>query len=243
MDDGSGYFSSIATNLISSAIAFLSGIILSRSKNIIKRLMMPKFLKYLHSSEILLVVGEHKNFDLYDSAGMLGTGDARALGEIQGWLLTQGIKKFRIIHAADFSAEDFKCNLILIGGADANSISRTCLESSQGSTSLRFGNPDIHEVSIFGISQYIPYYEDSRFIDYCALLFLDSPFYSNRKILLICGSFGHGTWSGAICCSNSRNFKTFPTRRKNFEIVLKCEVRNNYPLNINIIEVNGTKCM
>jgi hypothetical protein len=92
--------------------------------------------------------------------------------------------------------------MILLGGPDANSVTRRA--SKRITSSLRFGNPEKNEITIRDTSiqphhLYVPSPLDSDNAgnDYGLIVRAPNPFAPDKAIMIIAGSFGHGTWAAA----------------------------------------------
>ena len=74
-------------------------------------------------------------------------GDAVAMTEIQSCLGILGLSGVPISYADRLDGDSLKTNLILLGGPDANVLTRETV--SRLTTTLKFGNPDRHEIALF----------------------------------------------------------------------------------------------
>jgi hypothetical protein len=115
------------------------------------------------------------------------------------WLLTAP----QVFYADRMKDGDaLKHPLILLGGPDANEI--TDKASKLLRTTLRFGNPNIHEISFLDISAkpprvYKPNDATSQQSesDLGFICKAPNPFATDKPALIIAGSFGYGTWAAA----------------------------------------------
>ena len=96
----------------------------------------------------------------------------------------------------------------LIGGPDPNAVTREAVKLID--SKLRFGDPSIHEIAIrdTGVDPprlYVPSEPDRDGVvtDYGLILRAPNPFAADKEIMIIAGSFGHGTVAGT-------RYATFP---------------------------------
>jgi hypothetical protein len=153
------------------------------------------------SSDPLLVVGRFGDFDGFERSGLLGVGDAIALAELQHYLANLGVRP-RVAYADRLEGDTVKQTLILLGGPDANSVTSRAVKHID--SKLRFGDPSINEIAIRDTAVnpphcYIPSSPDGDrgSIDYGVILRSPNPFAPDKELLVLAGSFGHGTWAAA----------------------------------------------
>lgn len=125
-----------------------------------------------------------------------------ALAELQSHFDYLGFKNFRVTVDDRFDGDDFKNNLILLGGPDANKITREIL--SRLNLSLTFGDVEVNEIAIHDSvtgKSYAPLKKsiksDELNLDYGLIVKGKNPFDLSKNILIMGGSFGYGTWAGA----------------------------------------------
>ncbi len=119
-----------------------------------------------------------------------------ALSELNAYLESFGLRNTPVLYADRIDGDLLKTNLILLGGPDANLISKEAVARIK--STIRSGDPNLYEISIYDsiadISCSPSYNSSGEIITDCGLIIKTSnPFALNKQILLLYGSFGYGT--------------------------------------------------
>lgn len=164
---------------------------------------------------------------------MMGTGDALALGKILGVLNRVGVKGIEVVPTYNFSGDRYQNNLILIGGPDANEITRRVFERM--STNLKFGNPDKNEISFRDSKSKTGYFSkydsQNRVVgDYGLAFKTKNSFNPEATVIIVAGCFGFGTCAAAQVFENDNFIRQADSYQVNseFELLVYSEVINDW---------------
>lgn len=131
-----------------------------------------------------------------EATGLIGTGDAMALGRILGTLHSLSAESCDILPSTDLG-EHYQDNLVLIGGPDANKVTREFVDASP---LRRF---KLGDIDIFDSADNDKSYKPDRLKtgevtkDYAVALKARSPFRPDRYVILVAGGYGYGTHAAA----------------------------------------------
>ena len=145
-----------------------------------------------------IVLGRFLEFGDFEQSGLLGVGDAVAMTELRAGLESLGFPGIPISYADRLDGDALKTNLVLLGGPDANRLTRETIRRV-GST-LKFGDPDRHVIALFdtvGGQQFVPRRNRHGVSenDFGIVFSCKNPFAARKRIVLCAGSFGYGTWA------------------------------------------------
>jgi hypothetical protein len=176
---------------------------------------------------------------------LLGVGDAIALGEIQRYVGKIGAPEPQVVYAARLSGdalnETLKHTLISLGGPDANVVTREAVKLID--SRLRFGDPTINEIAIRDTGVVPPRLyapstpgHDDATTDYGVILRAPNPTAPGKEIMIIAGSFGHGTLAGTRYVT-SPAFLTLPVSkaRDAFESLVETDVVRDAPQAVRLV--------
>ena len=93
------------------------------------------------SDDLRIVVGGFQEFRDFERSGVLGIGDAIALGELQYYLARIGGFDPQVAYSGRFDGDALKHTIIAIGGPDANKVTRDMVEKID--SKLRFEVDDV----------------------------------------------------------------------------------------------------
>lgn len=187
---------------------------------------------------------------VWEPAGLIGAGDATAIGELQSFFAAMGLSTFGVTYAGE-GFQDRKQvrlqNLILLGASDYNAITAIAMDGI-GST-LRF-DEDIPDTQI-GI--YDNKSKDEPWVysmestsdtvtvtDYCVIIRTENPFWEGRQLLIVAGTSGYGTLAGTQFVL-SLEFLEHPlvTSGKPCEFLIETEVVNGEVMTTKPIRKGG----
>ena len=159
------------------------------------------------------------------------------MAELQSYLSKIGGSPL-LAYADRLEGDDLKHTMILLGGPDANSATRRV--AKRLTSNLRFGNSEINEVSIRDTSAWpTKIYGPSRLdvdnsgIDYGLILRAPNPFATDKEVVILAGSFGHGTWAATRhVTSNDFLEKSKTLRRAPIECLVETDVELDTPQKI-----------
>jgi len=149
--------------------------------------------------QLQIVVGRHGGFTTFEYSGFLGVGCVLGMTELQVHLNDVGLQNSVVSFADRLGGDSLKTHMVLLGGPDANAITNEMV--GRIDSTLRFGNPEIHEIALYDSvtrKAYAPAGTGTQSIkeDYAIIFLTSNPFAHHRRLLLIAGSFGYGTWAG-----------------------------------------------
>ncbi|HEY2498384.1 MAG TPA: hypothetical protein VGK24_15070 [Candidatus Angelobacter sp.] len=193
------------------------------------------------SDDLCIVVGSFHEFKNFERSGLLGVGDAIALGELQTFLSRIGGKKVPHAYASRFNGDMLKQTLVVIGGPDANSVALEALVLFKSTFQVGPEDVAITDTTTTPPKLYSPNELDKNGsgVDYGLILCGPNPFCPNKMMMLIAGCYGHGTLAGARYVS-SPEFLTLPQVQdggKSFECLIKTDVMRDTPQAIHLIDI------
>ncbi len=187
-----------------------------------------------------IVVGRFMEFKHFEASGFLGVGDARALSELSFFLSTYKTFNYEVAYADELSGENTRNNMILLGGPDANQITKLLLDKMYHN--IKRGNEKDYIISFAdGISNkvYAPRFSDKdskNGIDYGYIIRGPNPLDEEKYVLIVVGCFGYGTW-GCVRHLVSDAFKNdrFVRSNKSFEMIIESTVVKGVPLSNKVV--------
>ena len=205
---------------------------IQKSKSIEKK--FNHFWKSFFDNKTTIVIGTYygDRFRAWEASTLMGTGDALALGIIMGVLNNVGITDIDVVPTYNFSGDRYQNNLILLGGPDANSLSREFYNKLN--SNLKFGNPDINELTLYDSkekSKYLPKYgENGRVIgDFGFAFKTENPYNPDTNVILLAGCYGFGTCSAAQLFESNRLLGEINKSEKGgFEALVYSDVINDW---------------
>jgi len=228
----------ILIGLIVALVSFASGYAWQGFRKLRTLRAALHFWKPILKEKIVVVVGRHNEFVEFEQSGFIGTGDARALADLEKWFRNIGFDNYVVMYSEEVGDSELEENIISLGGPDANSISYA-LYSRFENTDVKFGDKDKYEISIHGkCGTYSPRVSGGEGVDFGAIFLRRNPFKSSRWCLLIAGSYGYGTWAGVRFLTSSdmpmlRHVTSVPV-----ELIITADVIRGYPKKIETVEVH-----
>lgn len=237
----------IGVNLIAAFIGFIIGWVWQWGGKEIKLRRVRRFWKPFTKGTIRAVVGRFSEFESFEQSGFLGIGDAIGLAELRTYFDKLGLENFDVAYADRTSGDLLNANLILLGGPDANSVTRDAV--SKIKSTIQFGNPEKYEIAFYDTITnrvYAPALQNinSKKIinDYGIIFKTANPFAPDKQIIVVAGSFGYGTWAG-VRYILSKAFIENPLVNKNgqIECLITTDIVRETPQNIQMIALRELK--
>lgn len=186
----------------------------------------------------LLVIGHLKAPQDGEKTGYLAFGDARALGELQSHFQAIDLPVPEVIYDDRVTGDAIKSHLILVGGPEANIITREALLKI--GSNLSFAD----KASLFAVydsvtdTLYKPKETSDQHdicVDYSIILRAPNPFALSKQCLVIAGSWGFGTWAGARFIVSNKGTDVLTTIGEDaIECILETDVLIGTPQDIRL---------
>lgn len=230
----------IGINLVAALIGFLIGWGVQILRKAIRNRRARRFWKPFVDGDLQIVVGRFLEFTEFEQSGFLGVGDAIGLTELRAYFEMLGLRGITISYADRLHGDALKTNLILLGGPDANAITKEAVRRIK--STLRFGNPARYEIAVYDSSTDKTYAPSMRIdeseisTDYGIILRRANPFARNKQVIIIAGSYGYGTWAG-IRYAISRQFldHSIVSNGKSLECLIETDVVYSTPQDIRLV--------
>jgi hypothetical protein len=120
--------------VLSTFAAFLLGLMWERLARFITNIRARRFWRPLVNREAVVVVGSFRKLPGFEASGVIGLGDNIALNDLERYFAAIGFKRFEVHYNDHFVwaygslRSTLEGNLILLGGPDANVLTRLVLE-------------------------------------------------------------------------------------------------------------------
>jgi hypothetical protein len=178
----------------------------------------------------VIVIG-HFDLPQFEGSGLIGLGDAMGLVEIQSYCDQAGLPHPPLRDATQLAPGDLGKNLILLGGPDVNRVTDKVIRRI--GCALNFGVDAV--VDSLTSAKYRPK-RDGRDLsqDIGVIIEAANPFDSEKRVLLLFGCFGYGTWAAARF-SKTGSFLDALVTSRDVECVLQADVVQASPYAINPI--------
>jgi hypothetical protein len=178
--------------LATAAISFLVGYAWRRGLQLFRARRARRFWRPMIRGRTVVVVSRFRTFSDFEPSGVIGAGDARALQELTAYYSEIGLDPPEVAYDGSLTGDQLRNDLILLGGPDANEITRLVLEKAADRLSVKPGATEITD----GTAVLKPAVEEGTVVADCgALLRLRSPFTPSRRVVIAAGGFGYGTWA------------------------------------------------
>jgi hypothetical protein len=179
------------------------------------------------------VLGRFSRFEDFEPSGLLGLGDAVCLTEVSASIRSRYGCDIAVRYADRLDGDEFSRDLILVGGPDANSLTRDILRRL--SLGLTLGDPTEHEVSFYSTVTRTLFAPERNAagqiaVDFGVILRVPNPFAPGRRVLMLFGCFGFGTWAAGRC-AGSESFLAEPlvAAGADLECVVRTDVIRDVP--------------
>lgn len=258
-----GPYKDIVMLLLGPPVAFALGYFWQRAMRLVVHRRARSFWKPLLEGELVVVVGQHRTLSPYERSGLVGLGSVRALTELTRYFSDLGFKNYRVFYNDLLSWRDdeespLKHNLLLIGGPDANAVTREVI--ARINTGIRVAyleHKDSHPrvltqdeaanrrsregfvpcpewlTPVFVDDKsghlYVPAgASDAPTSDYGMLVRTRNPFQSHKEVVVLAGGYGHGTLA-ATRYALSESFLKAIHKQKTLELLVRAEVVQDDP--------------
>jgi hypothetical protein len=188
-------FAGLADDWVKLVIGAIAGWLLKVGRDRWRTRRARRFWRPFLRTGTTIVLGQTLDDYGWERSGLLGIGDAMALADVRQFLLRLGAKEPEVAFDKKLKGDDLKRTLILIGGPDANTATRDVVESI--ASSLRFGDPVRNVVSIIDTSTSPATVYPGTADDCGVIMRAKNPFAKAQEVLILAGSFGHGTLAAA----------------------------------------------
>jgi hypothetical protein len=197
--------------------------------------------------QLQIVMGRHRDFTTFEYSGFLGVGDVLGMTELQVHLNDVGLQNVNISFADHLGGDSLKTHMIILGGPDGNSITSEVV--GRINSTLRFGNPNLHEIALYDSKTgnvYAPSGTGTESIkdDYAIIFLAINPFNFSKRLLLIGGSFGYATWAGVrFVLSNEFLDHDLVKTGADIECLIKTDIFRDTPQQIELIILREMESM
>lgn len=224
-------------SLIITILASISTIFYQRWKYRQQNLVLRKLL----SDDYSIILPNHALLKTYDFCGMVGIGDSMALLELQRHMhLDKHIFDRIVYYSGQEKSIDLDKNLIIIGGPGSNLLTATFMKEIN--TGYSFEHQDDLNVTIFDRVRKTYAHPASSggslALDVGYIIVADNPYKMSRRVILLFGCFGYGTWA-AMQALFLKQFmrKIKKNKYHNFEACVEVEIRHCRPHHIEIKDI------
>jgi hypothetical protein len=195
---------------------------------------------FARRGQLRVICGGHR-FDDWETSGLAGIGDVKAVEALQDIFFQNGLGPLKVTYSLnpDRTLIEGK-DLILIGSPDVNWV--TSKMTSERPGRFRFEDAESHIVSITDHDTGCVYPDlrvgDAGDQDAGVIKMMPNPFYPDNNLLIIAGSFGPGTLAG-VELTRKKEFLRHKdiSNNQSFECLFSVRVVAGEPLPAKIIEV------
>jgi len=196
-----------------------------------------RFWRSFSEGPVRIVIGRFLDeFKQFEQTGLLGVGDAIAMSELTSFLESVGVREHAVHYADLLDGSLLGSNLIVLGGPDANLLTRDIM--SRIESSLRPGDHEIYDVSLNDTKAkkiFVPRSgSDGNLLnDYAIVAKNRNPYNASKQILVIFGCFGYGTWAGVRFVTSEEGLgalAALPSRT--MECLVEADIVRQSPQNI-----------
>jgi hypothetical protein len=187
---------------------------------------LPDFWRPYLGEGAVIVIG-HFAMPQFEGSGLVGLGDAMALTEIQNYCEVLGVSHPPVRDARRLGPDDRGQHLILLGGPDANRVTEQVLARIAPKLNASFESVE----DLLGNAVYRPEGRTNELTkDVGVIIETANPFDREKRVMLLFGCYGYGTWAAARF-SKTGSFLDTPTvaAQRGVECILETEVINDTP--------------
>ena len=258
-------FHDVTLNVGASLLFVLLGVAARAASAVAQHRGTRRFWGHLfHTPGVFLILGTFPRFRGFEPSGMIGVGDTRAVYELTRSLTRAGMK-LEIAYSSRLQDGQLDKDVILLGGGDVNGIFRSIEESQL--LGLRFEHQQT--LSLYDVRQDKRYVAETVEVDlsqvaditldginiierdgvrtagrlvrdYGIIALLRNPYNPRRKLLIVAGLYGYGTWGGARLLSDESFLRRcMRLDSMEFECLFEVEVLQNMPIRVVPITLRG----
>ncbi|MEU7790227.1 hypothetical protein [Amycolatopsis sp. NPDC049159] len=225
-------FPDISSNLIAAAIGGALVWAVTRVVRRVKLFRARRFWRAMGSRQPFIVLGapDAEALRRWEKTGMVGKGDILALVEVESQLRRLGFTG-RIIEAKELPPHDLMSDLVLIGGPDGNTVTKTMLKALGDRISYGFGEARPDQATPLRDNrageEFSPAPDPDTgdpVEDYGLIVRSANPLApGSAEIVILAGCWGYGTAAAAEMLDESKLLRRWPRSGK-FEAVVKTSV-------------------
>jgi hypothetical protein len=201
-----GQLVNVLAGLATTLLGYIIGRVWQRVVDQIPYRRARVFWRPLFTSQIQVVVSRFESPSFNEPTGLVGGGDAIALREISAYLSRIGFRKHKVVYV-DEAGLDRKNNLILLGGPDANAVTRDALKligarfqlvdpGPGHPAEIRDTAPVESHATLSGARTAVRAYAPTADTDYGVVIRARNPFNPEKWLVIFAGAYGYGTWGG-----------------------------------------------
>jgi hypothetical protein len=226
------------------------------------------------TGQLGVVLGRFRDLPGFEASGVVGAGDNLALRELSDYFTRIGFRRFTVYYNDQFDAAALEApsplqeNLVLLGGPDANSVTREVLTrldlgieflevSRPMLNKLRGGRGD-HAPRLWNRAAphrraarewrvpvirdrtdgrlHGPILDGDAIRGDCGIVIrCGNPFNETREVVILCGSYGYGTWGAVRFLQSSDFLRGLPRRVRAFECLLSVDITGERPQGVRVV--------
>jgi hypothetical protein len=271
-----GPYHEMIWGLLTTFVAFLLGAVWERSLHVVVNARARRFWRPLMAGRLTIVLGRFRGLPRFEASGVVGAGDNLALRDLSDYFSKIGFRRYTVFyndqfdHPESMSESPLQGNLVLLGGPDANSVTREVLSrlhlgvefvevspvvlaQVRGARPLPRGAPasgrhparwrrrkgnawrvpvflDRHTERVHG-----PVFAgDDLRADCGVVLRCPNPFNPSKEVLILCGSYGYGTWGAVRFVQSTAFLRGLPADASAIECLLTVEVSHDMPQGVQV---------
>lgn len=227
--------SELLINLLAAAIGFTIAWLRTKIQRLVRRRRARRFWRPFVDSDLKLVLAvfnDARHVE-WERSGVAGVGDVIALSEIESQLRRIKFAEYGIVYAHHLEGTEFGANMVLIGGADSNRVTRKVMERLP--LTLVYMDPDNNDVAFHDrisgeVLRPVSASDGELLVDQGVVIRAHNPFARDRKVLVIAGSYGHGSAAAArLVASNEFMKNPLVAGGKDFELFFTTDIIENVP--------------
>jgi hypothetical protein len=272
----------VVFGLVTSFVAFLLGYAWERGIRVLVNLRARRFWRPLMAGQLSVVLGRFRDLPGFEASGVVGAGDNLALRDLSDYFGRIGFKRFTVFYNDQFDGPDssaespLRGNLVLLGGPDANSVTREVLSRVHlGVEFLEVSRDLLTAVRADGrlplaapadartaawwrrrpaAGWRIPVVLDREHgrvhgpvlvgeeirTDCGVVIRCPNPFNPAREVVIICGSYGYGTWGAVRYIQTADFLRALPAGSRAVECLLSVEVTHDMPQGVHVEVLRGS---
>jgi hypothetical protein len=180
---------------------------------------------------VVIGVQDRDALGRWEPSGLVGMGDVAALIAIQRELREIGCQ-VRVLPVDSLAPEDRERDLVLLGGPDANELTRATMERFEGRLSITVPGSKLHNVALRdSVSKKIfaPQHgaDGDLVLDYGLVVRTPNPLSNGRRteVLILAGCWGYGTTGAAEAVCDSEFLQhSVVSKNRYFEAIVRTAV-------------------